>query len=118
MKPETLEAIKKEAELSSVKKYPVDLCEEKGYPIKIGEDFNEYDRDLFKRGFIDGATKYAELLESEREKSEKLAECLERALVDLQKNIIPLMDSLALHPPTLMEKDIEKALTEYKTTSK
>ena len=102
MKPETLEAIKAESE----RLYPV---------IQNLNTFSpSFDFDLesdvianCKRiGFETGAIKYAELLESEREKSEKLCEALEELITYPDITI------------QFVKNVIEKALTEYKTTSK
>ena len=91
MKPETLEAIKKEAE------------EANGYVF-----FNpKGDKAIvFEEGFITGATKYAELLESEREKSEKLCEAVKSLLL------------ICGHPTSEIYEDAKKVFDEYKTTSK
>jgi hypothetical protein len=116
MKPETLEAIKKDC----LDLFPMADHLEKG--------MTGYKRTMDNRKiYTKGATKYAELLESEREKSNKLA----RALKVLQASINGGLDGLELdNPDEIIEKSeviktfkehnelIEKALTEYKTTSK
>ncbi len=78
MKPETLEAIKKEVEMS-----PVEWLEKEVKKRFGGETFTsvfsvEFERSKkMENDIIEGATKYASLLESEREKSEKLCEVLD-----------------------------------------
>ena len=102
MKPETLEEIKAESE----RLYPV---------IQNLNTFSpSFDFDLesdvianCKRiGFETGAIKYAELLESEREKSEKLADALKSLLL------------ICGHPTSEIYEDAKKVFDEYKTTSK
>ena len=128
MKPETLEAIKKEVEMS-----PVEWLEKEVKKRFGGETFTsvfsvEFERSKkMENDIIEGATKYAAILESEREKAKKLA----RALKLLQASINGGLDGLEFdNPYEIIEKSeviktfkehnelIEKALTEYKTTSK
>ena len=107
MKPETLEAIKKEVEMS-----PVEWLEKEVKKRFGGETFTsvfsvEFERSKkMENDIIEGATKYASLLESEREKSEKLCEALEELITYPDITI------------QFVKNVIEKALTEYKTTSK
>ena len=82
MKPETLEAIKKEVEMS-----PVEWLEKEVKKRFGGETFTsvfsvEFERSKkMENDIIEGATKYASLLESEREKSEKLCEAVKSLLL-------------------------------------
>ena len=117
MKPETLEAIKKEVEMS-----PVEWLEKEVKKRFGGETFTsvfsvEFERSKkMENDIIEGATKYAELLESEREKSEKLVDALNSLVL-----------SVKAHPDYTGEENdewtdlveiAEELLTEYKTTSK
>ena len=132
MKPETLEAIKKEVEMS-----PVEWLEKEVKKRFGGETFTsvfsvEFERSKkMENDIIEGATKYASLLESEREKSEKLRDSLEdcihslkyaafnidgRVIEDLPNGIV---ESTGVSTTALISaRDAKNLLTEYKTTSK
>jgi glutaminase len=107
MKPETLEAIKKEVEMS-----PVEWLEKEVKKRFGGETFTsvfsvEFERSKkMENDIIEGATKYAERLESEREKSEKLCEAVKSLLL------------ICGHPTSEIYEDAKKVFDEYKTTSK
>jgi hypothetical protein len=102
MKPETLEAIQAEA----TELYP-STYEMGG--IRFDSRFYEHNRKVY----IKGANKYAELLESEREKSEKLVEKVAELMLFVE------LDGKVQNGYRTKEIVLElKALTEYKTTSK
>ena len=83
---------------NEAKEYAESLnMQEQVYPTSKAM-FEEY----AKQDFIAGATKYAELLEQEKAKGEKLADALKSLLL------------ICGHPKSEIYEDAKKALTEYK----
>jgi hypothetical protein len=100
MKPETLEAIKNmTGEFAKELSKFIDSKD----TIKMS---NNGINGVITGIFTKHITKYAELLESEREKSEKLCEAVKSLLL------------ICGHPTSEIYEDAKKVFDEYKTTSK
>lgn len=67
MENKSKEEIIKLAHKLSLKEYPIEICGEHGYPVRIGQDFNEYDREIYKKGIICGINQQNAALKKENE---------------------------------------------------
>lgn len=58
-----------------------------------------------------GLTQYAALWQAAEEKAARYEKALKSTLIDLQKNINPMLEQMGMHPLTLMEREISESLT-------